>query len=80
MIYKQTGFQIIIEETIKRQQEKENIKETEVIKIKDFSYHYIETKEHSPSVVLIVVIKLIVDVNWSFHMFVHLQRKLKTHN
>ena len=40
----------------------------------------IKTKEYSPSVVLIVVIKLIVDVNWSFHISVHLHQKLKTQN
>lgn len=34
-------------------------------------------KELSPSMVLIVVIKLIVDVNWGFHGFVNLQRKVK---
>lgn len=40
-----------------------------------FTISEIKTKEHSPSVVLIVVIKLIVDVNWSFHMSVHLHLK-----
>lgn len=35
----------------------------------------IKTQELSPSVVLIVVIKLIVDINWSFHMLVNLQKE-----
>lgn len=29
-------------------------------------------KKNSPSVVLVVIIKLIIDVNWSFHVLVHL--------
>lgn len=42
------------------------------------AHHYVnkDTKEVSPSVVLIVVIKLIVDIYWSFHMLVDLQREI----
>ena len=44
------------------------------------SYYVNMNTKDLPSVVLIVVIKLIVDVYWSFHMLVDLQREIHMQN
>ena len=36
-----------------------------------------ERREPTPSMILIIIIELIVKVNWSFHVLVHLQRSYR---